>query len=618
MRSRRKRFGQTSGSAKVLMVFKNLPIDFDIDGRASLRDGEGKASFDYASDGRNRKALNRERMLERLSGDLGVGTFEIEPVTRICGRFTLSAEIDFANRRTLDAHVECGEFTRQSGACETILKGRKPSDAVHISSRVCGSSSGAHAIASAMSVEMASGAPPPPLAIIARNLASSGEMIGELVNHLFVFAGPDYSEGAVSRTSLSLWAKAQKTTPAGVNDHGLESVADLMRGMNPMSGHLYLESLQMARLGREIATLIFGKHPHPTTIIPGGIAVESNRELFNQVLGRINALLDYSKKLTSVWDDLVDFFYEAEPRYARVGALPANLISVGLWDDPESYDASYLNLDEWGARRMSAPGAIIDGEMRTKRLSDINLGVEEFVDHAYYRRWEGGQVKADPLGGPVSPWHPWNKETLPEPSPRNWKNQYSWNAAPRWDRETMETGPLARLWINALSVAPNFEFIRPARRALEIYLPKGQRPATTLRWLIPEKPNALERNRARAYQVAFAAMVAYADLLKAFDYLRRGESRMSVKFLQPEKQISMGFWECGRGMITHHLVIDKSKIANYQIGAPSEWMGSPRDAGNLPGVFEAAMMNTPLLEECARQEDFTGVDILRVMRSFDP
>jgi hydrogenase large subunit len=600
------------------MVFKNLPINSDTDGRASLRDGEAKASFDNATDGRSRRALNRERMLERLSGDLGVGTFEIEPVTRICGRFMLSAEIDFANRRTLDAHVECGEFTRQSGACETILRGRQPSDAVHISSRICGSSSGAHAIASAMAVEMAAGTPPPPLAVIARNLASSGEMIDELIHHLFVLAGPDYSEGAVSRTSLSLWARAQKTTPAGMEEHGLESVADLMRGMNPMSGHLYLEALQMARLGREIATLIFGKHPHPTTIVPGGVAVEANRELFNQVLGRINALLDYSKKLTCVWDDLIDFFYEAEPRYARVGATPVNLISAGLWDDPEIYDASYLNINEWGSRRMSAPGVIIDGEARTSRLSDVNIGVEEFVDHSYYRQWEGGQVKADPLDGPVSPWHPWNKETLPEPAPRNWKERYSWNAAPRWDREAMETGPLARLWINALGGARNCEFIRPARRSLEIYLPKGQRPATTLRWLVPEKPNALERNRARAYQVAYAAMVAYADLLKAFDYIRRGELRMSVRFLHPEKKISAGFWECGRGMITHHLVIDKSKIANYQIGAPSEWMGSPRDAGNLPGVYEAAMMNTPLLEECARQEDFTGVDILRVMRSFDP
>jgi hydrogenase large subunit len=113
-------------------------------------------------------------------------------------------------------------------------------------------------------------------------------------------------------------------------------------------------------------------------------------------------------------------------------------------------------------------------------------------------------------------------------------------------------------------------------------------------------------------------MVAFADLLKAFDYIRRGEVSMSVRFLNPERKISAGFWESGRGMITHHLVIGERRIANYQITTPSEWMGSPRDPIGLPGIYEAAIMNTPLLEECARAEDFTGVDILRVVRSFDP
>ncbi len=600
------------------MVFKNLPIEFDDYGRAHLRDEEAKAPFEYVSDPRIQRALNRERMLEKLSSNPGVKTFEIEPVTRTGGRYTLHTVIDFEQRRALDARVECGEYARQSGATEVSLKDRAPSDAIHIASRVCGSSSGAQTIASAMALEMASGASPPPLAIIARNLGSCGELISECVNSLFVFAGPDYSEGAVSRTSLSLWAKAQKTSAAGVDRHGLETVADIMRGMNPMSGHLYLEALQMTRLGREIATLMFGKHPHPATIIPGGIGIEANRELFNQVLGRVNAILDYAKKLTAIWDDLVDFFYDAEPRYRRVGELPGNLISVGLWDDPESYDANYISCNEWGGRRMSAPGVIVEGELRTDRLSDINIGVEEFVEHAYYEQWGGELVPADPLSGPISPWHPWNKETAPAPAPRDWKGKYSWCAAPRWDREPMETGPLARLWINAASGAQNCEFIIPARRALEISLPKGQRPVATLLWMIPERPNALERNRARAYQVAYAVMVAYANLLKAFDYIRRGESRMSVRFLYPERKISAGFWESGRGMISHHLVFADRLIANYQIITPSEWMGSPRDAINMPGIYEAAIMNTPLLEECARPEDFTGVDILRVARSFDP
>ncbi len=596
------------------MVFKNLPIEFDVYGRAHLRDEEAEAPFDFAADARIQRVQNRERSLEKLAGNPSVRSFEIEPVTRAGSRVALHAVIDFDQRRALDARVECGQFC----GYELILNGREPSDAVHISSRFSGSSSGAHAIAAAMAVEMAAGATPPPLAIVARNLGSCGELISESINHLFVLAGPDYSESSVSRTSLSLWAKAQQTSAERVDAHGLDTIADVMRGMNPMSGHLYLESLQMARLAREIATLMFGKHPHPATIIPAGIGIEANRELFNQVLGRVNALLDYAKKLTAVWDDLVDFFYDAEPRYRRVGELPGNLLSAGLWDDPEIYDASYANCNEWSLRRMALPGVMVNGELRTERLSDLNIGIEEFVDHAYYREWEGQKVPADPLSGPLSPWHPWNKETLPFPAQRNWKERYSWHTAPRWDREPMEMGPLARLWINAASDAKNCDFIGLARRGLEIVLPKGQRPAALLSWLIPERPNALERNRARAYQVAYAGMVAYADLLKAFDYLRRGEIRMSVRFLPPEKKISAGFWECSRGAVTHHLVIRKHKIANYQVVTPSEWMGSPRDAIGIPGIYEAAVMNTPLLEECARPEDFTGIDLLRVVRSFDP
>ena len=173
------------------MVFKNLPIEFDVYGRAYLRDEEAKDPFSYASDARIQRAFNHELMLEKLSGNPGVRTFEIDPVTRTSGRFTLSTVIDFDHRRTLNARVECGQFARQSGAYEVILKDRKPSDAIHISSRVCGSSSGAHAIASAMAVEMAAGAAPPPLAIIARNLGACGEMIEECVNHLFALAGPD-------------------------------------------------------------------------------------------------------------------------------------------------------------------------------------------------------------------------------------------------------------------------------------------------------------------------------------------------------------------------------------------------------------------------------------------
>ncbi len=601
------------------MVFRSLPIQFDAYGRAHLRDEEVEAPFNFADEARLQRAQNRDRVLDRLADRPGALNFVVDPLTRASNGLTLQTVIDFEQRRILDARVEQSQFW----GCELVLNERQPSDAVHLTSRISGCASGAHAIAAAMALEMAGGVNPPPLAVISRNLGSCGEILSETARHLFVLAGPDYSESAVSRTNPSLWGMAQRTSAHGFETHRLESIAEIMRGLNPMRGHLYLEALQMSRLGREIATLVFGKYPHPSTVFPGGIGIEANRETYNQVLGRVNSLLDYAKKVAAIWDDLVEFFYDTEPRYRRIGELPGNLLSVGLWDDPHGYDGKYQNCNEWGARRLSVPGVVINNEGRTGRLSDINIGIEEFVEHAFFAEWNHQRLSADPLSGPLSPWHPWNKETIPASRERDWREKYTWSPAPRWDREPMETGPIARLWINAVSDRQNCEFIRPGHRAdrlhgLEIDIPSGQRPPAQLFWGIPERPNTLERVRARAYQMAYVGMTAYANLLEAFDCVRRGETAMSTRFMLPDKSLGVGFWESSGGAVTHHVVIRNQHIANYQIITPTQWMGSPRDSTGTPGVYETALMNTPLLEECTRVEDFSGIDILRTIRSFDP
>jgi hydrogenase large subunit len=86
----------------------------------------------------------------------------------------------------------------------------------------------------------------------------------------------------------------------------------------------------------------------------------------------------------------------------------------------------------------------------------------------------------------------------------------------------------------------------------------------------------------------------------------------------PQEAIGVGFWEAGRGILTHHVVLDHGRIANYQIVTPSTWMASPQDPFGAPGPYEEAVLNTPLLEEFTGAEDFTGIDILRTIRSFDP
>jgi hydrogenase large subunit len=600
------------------VVFRNLPIEIDVYGRAALRDQEAVAPFRLEEDGRVLRLQNRDRALEKLAAGDRLWNFSIDPLTRAQSGLALLTVIDFDQRRILDARIEAAEYN----VTASILKGREPSDAILIGSRRSGASSVANSIAAAMALEMACGVSPPPLAVLIRNIGSCGEMICENIQHLFLHAGPDYSEAAVSRTSLQLWAKAQKTPTRHYSAHGLETIADLMRGMNTMTGHLYLDAIQMSRLAAEICTILLGKFPHPTTITPAGVSIDPSREIFNQALGRINTLLDYAKKAVAVWDDLADFFYDADPRYRRVGELPGNLLSVGVWDDENQYDASYQNSKDWGDARMSLPGVIIGNEVRTRRLTDINIGIEEFAEHSYLDligRSGKLAVDVDPLDEPLSPRHPWNVEMVPMPVERNWKERYSWRPAPRWDRESMETGPLARLWINTLLENQNCEFIRASRRQeLEIRVPKGQQPATNLIWRIPERPNTLERNRARAYNIAYAGMIAYGTILKAFECIRRGEKATSVRFRLPEQKLGVGFWECGRGSLMHYLSIKHHQILNYRMMTPAEWMGSPRDAIGLPGVYESALMNTPLLEQCTRAEDFTGIDILRTIRSFDP
>ena len=586
------------------MCFHNLPIEFDERGRPRLVGGPDAFSAQPRP----------EEPVERVVRSAHVRDFDVDPVTRVAGALAFHTVVDLARRRVLEARTEATLFR----GYEVILKGRDPDDAIHISSRACGVCGGVHATCAAMALEMAYGVVPPPLAIITRNLGQAAEFLYDHTLHLFLLAGPDYSEAIVRRTSPGLWARAEQTRARHAEAYGVATIGDIMRGLNPLRGDLYVEALVVSRSAREIASLMLGKYPHPSTIFAGGVGTEASPSVFNQVLGRIVELLDYAKKAAAVWDDLVEFFLEAVPDYRHVGERRTTLLSTGIWDHPEHYDASYAGSRRWGEERLATPGAVIDGKLRTTDLALLNAGMEEFVDRSYYAAWDGRRFPADPEGTPLSPFHPWNKETIPHPTGRSWKERYTWSTCPRWDREPMEAGPLARQWITALAGKLDNEFIRAVPGGLQIDLPKGGRPAATLSWRIPDGVNTLERNRARAYHIAYSGMVAYTFLLKAFEYLRRGEVRMSTPFTPTSHGIGVGFWEGGRGILTHHVVIDDGRIANYQIVTPSTWMASPTDPFGVPGPYEQAVTNTPLLEEFDSPDAFTGIDILRTIRSFDP
>ena len=253
----------------------------------------------------------------------------------------------------------------------------------------------------------------------------------------------------------------------------------------------------------------------------------------------------------------------------------------------------------------------------------LNIGVEEFLDHSFYVVWTTNgcvRFETDPAGNPISPHHPWNKKTIPKPTGTSWKEKYSWSTAPRWDRMAMESGPYSRMWANALAKDySHLRFIEPTGESLKFHVPGGALPSAEIEWRIPEQWGAFERNRARAHAILYTALIAYENLLIGLDFMRKGETKTSVGHKVPKDfRIGAGFWGAGRGYLTHHIVMDKGVIENYQIITPSTWMASPKDPWGNPGPYEEAVAATPILENYEKPEDFKGIDILRAIRSFDP
>ncbi len=595
------------------MCFKNLPIEFDADGNAYLNESVADP-YAYKVTPLDQ---DQEKLKELLARNGFIRNVDFDPVTRVAGALAFHSVVDLKERKVLSTNSMATLFR----GYEVILKGRDPRDAAYISSRACGVCGGVHATVSALAIEMALGLVPPPLGITIRNLLLSIEYLYDHPLHLFLLAGPDYSEQLIKQTNPALFERARETPARHAELHGYKTVGDIMVDLNPLAGKLYVEALAMTRVAREAYVLIGGKYPHPQSVVPGGVAVTVNVSVLNEMYMRLQKFIDYSKKVVAIWDDVFDYFLEYDPAYADCGVRPATMADTGVWDRPEAYDASYQNADSWGRARWSTPGVLVDGELVTTSFQRLNAGLEEFVEHSYYEKWEGQRFDKDPAGLPLSPNHPWNKETLPKPGRQSWKERYTWDTSPTWDRQPMEAGAYARLYLTATAQeAPESRFVQATGKSLRILVPAAEQPEVEMEWKVPAKWNALERNRARAYCLAYSTMVSVENWIMAQQYLREGKDQVSTPFEIPKKgtQIGVGFWGAGRGFLSHHLIIDGGAIANYQILTPSTFNAAPRTPWGTPGPYEEAVLNTPILEDFDRPESYQGIDILRAIRSFDP
>jgi hydrogenase large subunit len=548
-----------------------------------------------------------------------------DPITRIVGNLGIYTKIDFANREV----VHCKSTSSIFRGYSVFMRGKDPRDAHFITSRICGICGDNHAVCSIYAQNMAYGVKTPTLGEWIMNLGECAEFVFDHIifqdNLVFV----DFCEQMVKDTNPGVLAKAETTEAPHAEIHGHRTIADIMRSYNPFTGSTYQEALAMSRITREMFCLMEGRHVHPSTVYPGGVGTVPTPQLFTDYLVRLLRCFDFIKRAVAMNDDVFDFFYEALPGYEEVGRRRVLLGCWGALQDPSAVDYRYETMADWGRRQFVTPGVVVDGELVTTSLVDINVGLRILLGSSYYEDWTNEEtfVERDPLGNPIDQRHPWNQTTIPKPQKRDLEGgNYSWVMSPRWyDQRTgdylaLDTGggAFARLYTTALAGLVDTPYVRSTGRSVVINLPKTPHsPEQTLEWKIPPWSNAIERDRARIYFVAYAAAMALHFAEQALDEVRAGRLKVFEDFEVPEEAIGCGFHEAVRGLLSHHLVIRDGKIANYHPYPPTPWNGSPRDFYGTPGPYEDAVQGTPIFEENG-PDNFKGIDIMRAVRSFDP
>ncbi len=547
-----------------------------------------------------------------------------DPITRIVGSLGIFTKIDFEAKKVAECHSTSSIFRGYS----IFMKGKDPRDAHFITSRICGICGDNHATCANYAQNMAFGVRPPDIAEWIVNLGEAAEYMFD--HNIFQdnLVGVDFCEQMVKETNPKVWTKAESTPAPHSNEHGYRTIGDIMRALNPFTGAFYLEALQMSRMTREMFCLMEGRHVHPSTLYPGGVGTVPTVQLFTDYIVRLMKYVEFMKKVLPLHDDLFDFFYDALPGYEEVGRRRILLGCWGSFQNPQVCDYKYENMTKWGRAMYVTPGVVVDGKLVTTDLVDINLNIRILLGSSYYDDWQNEEtfVKTDPLGNPVDKNHPWNQTTIPRPQKRDFGGKYTWVMSPRWfdkrtgDHLALDTGggPIARLWATALAGIVDIGYIKSTGKSVKIYLPKTMsKPEVEFEWKIPQWSNAIERDRARTYFQAYAAACALYFAERAMEELHAGRTRTWTDFKVPDEAIGCGFHEAVRGVLSHHVVIRKGKIANYHPYPPTPWNANPRDIYGTPGPYEDAVQNTPIFEENGPAK-FKGIDIMRAVRSFDP
>jgi hydrogenase large subunit len=232
--------------------------------------------------------------------------------------------------------------------------------------------------------------------------------------------------------------------------------------------------------------------------------------------------------------------------------------------------------------------------------------VQEWVTHSWYKyaQEQNGLHPFDGVTDPSFVLGPATKGTRTNIENIDEAAKYSWVKSPRWKGHAVEVGPLARYVIAyARGNKEIQEQVNGVLKALDV-------PITALF-------STLGRTAARGLECQWSAhkMRYFYDQLianiKAGDLATANVEKWEPS-TWPKEAKGVAPCEAPRGALAHWVKIKDTKIDSYQCVVPTTWNAGPRDARNQIGAYEAALLNTPMVNPAQ------PLEILRTIHSFDP
>jgi hydrogenase large subunit len=314
----------------------------------------------------------------------------------------------------------------------------------------------------------------------------------------------------------------------------------LPKALNKKISEDYLEAIKYSRLAHQGLAVLGGKAPHNHGIFVGGVTETINASnLINlkYLVSETKAFIN-NRMLEDV-NIIADYYGD----YFNMGKGYGNLMTYGVFDTYKDNEVFYVK-----------PAVFINKNV----LPFDKMKITENIYNSWYM---GETVQSDPFDS-------FTEDDM-DKAPA-----YSFVKAPRYNGNSMEVGPLARMILSN-----NY----------------------------PNRISMMDRTIARVLETKKIIDII-GELLERVSF----EPVVQRQYEIPESRRGGGLIDTTRGSLAHWVSIEKKVINHYNIITPSGWNCSPTDSKEVRGAIEQSLIGTEI------QNPEQPVEIGRIVRSFDP